>query len=134
MPISESRGAIIYGLGAGLNSYLVLILSMGANIAAIPAIFLILQQAHFREFAFKIFRKRVEKHYHKNKKFELLEEMALFSFVAVPLPFTGVFSAAIISELLGWDWKKSFLALSAGVVVASLAVWAGTLGILKIFS
>ena len=133
-PISESRGAIIFGLGMGLNSVFVLILAILANILLIPVAFFFLRQAKVRDFFFKMFKKTADKHIEKNEqKFSLLKELALFGFVAVPFPFTGVASAALISEILGWDQKKSTIAITAGIVVASIVVWAGTLGIIRLF-
>ncbi|HIH14039.1 MAG TPA: small multi-drug export protein [Nanoarchaeota archaeon] len=131
-PILEVRGAVIFGLGMGLNPWMTLALGIIGNIAALPVAFWVLQHAHFREFMFGLFRKTAEKHMHKNKNFELYEELALFAFVAIPLPITGCYLGVLISEILGWNWKRSFLAISAGTVVSGLLMLLGAEGVIKL--
>ncbi|MBI2041159.1 MAG: small multi-drug export protein [DPANN group archaeon] len=134
-PISEARGAILFGIAAGLSPWIVLPLSLAGNILAIPVVFWVLRQAHLREFIFKIFHKTADSHIQKNKnKFELYKELALFAFVAMPLPVTGGYTGTLISEVLGWDWKKSFVAIAAGIIVAGVLVFLGANGIIKLFS
>src|SRR3989344_5456950 len=127
-PISEVRGGVVYGISVGLRPWATLAIAILGNILAIPVVFFVLRHAHLREFIFRLFRKAAEKHIHQNKSFELYEELALFAFVAVPLPITGGYTGALISELLGWNWKKSFAAISAGIVVAGVLVFLGVEG------
>ena len=131
-PISEARGAILYGIGVGLNPVLTFVLSTIANILVLPVVFFVLRHAHLRDFLFKIFRKTAEKHMHKNKMLYIYEELALFAFVAVPLPITGGYTAVLISELLGWDWRKSFLAISAGITAAAMIVLLAAEGVIHL--
>ena len=133
LPISEVRGGVIFGIAAGLNPVAVLVLSVIGNILAIPVVFWVLRQAHFREWLMKVFHKAAVGHIDKHKvKFELYKELALFAFVAVPLPITGGYTGALISEVLGWNWKKSFVAIAAGIVVAGLIVFLSAEGILHL--
>ena len=44
----------------------------------------------------------------------------LLVFVMIPLPVTGAYSGTIAAFVLQMDYKKSFLAISAGVTVALL--------------
>ena len=134
-PITETKGAIIYGIGTGLDPYAVLAIALAINIAIIPVIFFFLRQARLREIAFKFFRKSADKQIKKHShKYDILRELALFGYVAIPLPFTGIYTGAIISELLGWHWKRSFVAMAAGVVVASTVLWAASIGVIKLIS
>ncbi|HLE02452.1 MAG TPA: small multi-drug export protein, partial [Dehalococcoidia bacterium] len=48
--------------------------------------------------------------------------LGLALFVAVPLPFTGVYSGTILSWLMGMDLKKSSLAIGLGAL-ALIAWW-----------
>jgi len=131
-PISEARGAIIYGISVGLNPVLTFVLSVIANILIIPVVFFVLRHANLREFIFKLFRKTAERHMHQNKMIYLYEELALFAFVAAPLPVTGGYTAVLISELLGWDWRKSFLAISAGITVSAIIVLLAAEGVIHL--
>ena len=47
---------------------------------------------------------------------------ALMLFVAVPLPVTGAWSGSLIACVLGLNRWKSFLAISAGIIIAGLIV------------
>jgi uncharacterized membrane protein len=55
-------------------------------------------------------------------------------FVAIPLPFTGAYTGTILSWLLGMDWRRSFLAVAIGVVIAGIIVLLGTLGVIEGFN
>jgi uncharacterized membrane protein len=135
LPISEVRGGVIFGVAAGLNPWAVLLLSLIGNILSVPVVFWVLRQAHFREWIFKIFHKSAASHIDKHKdKFELYKELALFAFVAVPLPLTGSYTGILISEVLGWDWKKSLIAIAAGIIVAGTIVFLGAEGIIKLIN
>jgi uncharacterized membrane protein len=43
-------------------------------------------------------------------------------FVAVPLPLTGAYTGTILGWLLGMDWRKAFLAVGVGVLIAGVVV------------
>ncbi|MFH0869391.1 MAG: small multi-drug export protein [archaeon] len=131
-PVSEQRGGIIYGLGMGLNPWAVLVIAIGSNILTLIPVFWILRKTKFRAWLLKVFGKNAQKHIHENKKFQIYEELALMAFVAVPVPFTGCYMGALISEILGWNWKKSFIAISAGVAISGIIVFLAAEGIISL--
>jgi len=47
---------------------------------------------------------------------------ALMLFVAVPLPVTGAWTGTIAAWVMGLDRFKSFIAISAGIIIAGLLV------------
>lgn len=49
--------------------------------------------------------------------------LGLLVFVAIPLPGTGAYSGSLAAWLLDLDWKRSFMAVGLGVVVAGLIVY-----------
>jgi uncharacterized membrane protein len=49
-------------------------------------------------------------------------EIALVSFVAIPLPFTGAWTGAIAAFLFDIPFKKAFPLIAAGVAIAGLIV------------
>jgi len=59
---------------------------------------------------------------------------ALMLFVAVPLPVTGAWSGSLIAWALGLDRWKSFLAISAGIIIAGLLVLFASFGFLFWFN
>jgi len=131
-PISEVRGAIVAGIGMGLNPWATLIISILGNILVMFPVFWVLRKTHLREWIFKVFGKIAHQHAHKNKMFYVYEEIALMLFVAVPFPITGGYTGALISELLGWKWKKSFIAISLGIIIAGILVFLAAEGIIKL--
>ncbi len=69
--------------------------------------------------------------YH-SRKFENLGALALFIFVAIPLPFTGVWTAVVAAFVFGIPLKKAVFAISLGVLTAGAIVLLITLGIVAI--
>ncbi len=132
-PISECRGAIIYGLTKGLNPIFVYIISVIFNIAIIPIVMKFLEVSKIRDLVYKILSKRIEKNIKKiEKKAERWEELALLFFVAIPFPLTGAYTGAIVAYFLEMDFKKSVGAMAIGVVISATIVTLATLGILSI--
>jgi uncharacterized membrane protein len=46
--------------------------------------------------------------------------LALFLFVGIPLPGTGAWTGTLAASLLDLDFKKSVIAVMAGVVLAGI--------------
>ena len=129
-PITEARGAIVYGLSQGLDPTKVFIISVILNILALIPLLYILRQKQIMTLIHKIIGKRITKMIEKNKeRFELYEELALFSFVAIPAIGTGAWTGALLATVLELDIKKSFLVISTGIIAAALIVFLGTNGI-----
>jgi len=69
---------------------------------------------------------------HARQKSEIIEKYefwGLIIFVAIPLPMTGAWTGAIAASLLGLNKKLSFIAVSAGVLIAGIIVAILTLGV-----
>ncbi len=62
------------------------------------------------------------------KSVERWEELALFLFVAVPLPGTGAWTGSLVAYLFGLDYKKSLLTINAGVLAAGVVIYMLTTG------
>ena len=56
------------------------------------------------------------------KRIERWEELGVIIFVAIPLPFTGAWTGSLIAYLFDLDFKKSFLCVLAGVLIAGVIV------------
>jgi len=59
--------------------------------------------------------------------------LALMFFVAIPLPGTGAWTGAFVSWTLGLDRFKSFIAVSAGVIISGLVVLLLSLGFFSLY-
>ena len=55
--------------------------------------------------------------------------MALFLFVGIPLPGTGAWTGTLAASLLDMDFKKSSIAVMAGVVLAGIIMGLASAGV-----
>ncbi len=67
----------------------------------------------------KIFKKTRAEH---SKKMEILGDIFLITFVAIPLPGSGGWTGVLIAYLFGMPYKKSIRLVSLGVVVSGIIV------------
>ena len=86
-------------------------------------------ESNFRNYLNEGKIKKIDKF---ERRYSALGFVTLVLFVAVPLPGTGAWTGSILSWILGLDRKKSILAISLGVVLAGILVFAGTLGIFRL--
>lgn len=54
---------------------------------------------------------------------------ALFLFVGIPLPGTGAWTGTLAASLLDMDFKKSVIAIMAGVVLAGIIMGLAAAGV-----
>lgn len=144
-PISELRGGIPYILALSelnaVNLFVLPLICILANILIVLPIFFFLDFLHHRFLSIKVYKKLfdffiagIQKKAKKlEPKINKYGYIALALFVAVPLPVTGAWTGTIISWLLGLDRKKSFVAISAGVLIAGIVVTLITLAGLGVF-
>lgn len=88
--------------------------------------FLMKHSKFFRWFFNWLFERTRKKH---SKKFETLEEVALVTFVAIPLPMTGAWSGALAAFVFGIPPKKSLPLIALGVAIAGVIVTLITKGV-----
>lgn len=137
LPVAELRGGIPLGMALGLNPWVVIAAAIIANCAVFFPVYFGLKYLYkdvFERFAWA--RRLVERLRKRGGPYiERYGIPGLIIFVAIPLPATGAWTGTLIAWLLGLDWKRSFLAVAAGVVIAGAIVSAvvlGGLGILGI--
>jgi uncharacterized membrane protein len=71
--------------------------------------------------------------YHRHtSRFEKLGVVALFLYVALPIPFTGVRSGSLLAYLFGIKKLDAIIALGLGSLVASTIVALATIGVWKL--
>lgn len=128
LPISELRGAIPYGIiVSGLAYPVVYLVAVVANILVIPLNFFFFDFVHKHLTRFRIYE-RVFGHFVRNAKkragphISRFGYIGLLTFVAIPLPITGAYTATMAAWLFGMERKKSFIAISAGVALAGIIV------------
>lgn len=139
-PIGELRVALPIALTQfELSLPVAYIVSVFGNIIPVISIIYLLEPVSkflskrskfFKNFFDKLFIKTREKH---SKKFEALEEIALITFVAIPLPVTGGWSGALAAFVFGIPPKKSIPLIFIGILIAGVIVALITEGVGLIF-
>lgn len=146
LPFTELRVglplAISFAMKNDVSLILIFFLIIFVNIILIFFIFWFLDNIHHVFMGSKFYRRNFEKLLVKlqkktdkfERKYETLGFMALVLFVAIPLPGTGAWSGSIISWILGLNRKKSIISIAAGVLIAGILIFLGTLGFINLFS
>ena len=135
MPILELRGGLLAAALLGLDPLPSYIISIIGNVLPVPFILLLITKvlAWMRNSKVKFFNKiakwldeKVEKHKGQIEKFGYL---GVVLFVGIPLPGTGAWTGTLIASVLNMDKKKTFLAVMAGLVMASIIMMILSFGI-----
>lgn len=129
LPISEVRGAIPAGIYLyHLQTIPVIVISFIGNIlAALFALFFLRRIIEFTKRLHPLLAQAGQwfiKHSYKkfDKRFQALGSIALISLVAIPLPFTGAWSAALAASLFRIPIWYAFGLISVGVLIATIIV------------
>lgn len=141
VPLIELRGAVPIGLSQAFGDsipivplYIICILG---NMIPVPFIFFfarkVLVWGSNKKYIGKIFKFFLEKGEKGGKK---LQEkaghglyFALFLFVGIPLPGTGAWTGTLAASLLDMDFKRSSIAVMAGVILAGIIMGLASAGV-----
>lgn len=137
-PVVELRGAIPLGLAMGMPLTKVWILSIIGNVLPIP--FILLGLNLLMNYLRRIPRVHqwidakgqdgAKKLYHRFQRWGWL---ALYVFVAIPLPGTGAWTGAMAATLLRLSFWPSLTTISLGVATAGILVSGLGAGVLALF-
>lgn len=145
VPLIELRGAVPIGLSPWLGEALPLIplyiTCIIGNMLPVPFIFFfarkILVWGSDKKYIGKFFKFCLEKGEKGGRK---LQEkaghglyVALFLFVGIPLPGTGAWTGTLAASLLDMDFKKSSIAIMAGVILAGIIMGLASAGVFGAF-
>lgn len=127
-PFLELRASIPYGiLKAGLSPFLVVPVAIAANVALAPLLYLFFNYIVHLFLRFERFNHlwqwlvvRTQKKVHP--AIEKYGVWGLAVFIGVPLPGSGVYTAALGAYVLGYEFKEFLIASILGVVIAAAAV------------
>ena len=139
VPLIELRGAIPYAIGYNLPILPSYIIAIIGNMLPFPIIYLfarrVLEFGKDKKYIGKFFTWCLKKGEAGGKK---LQEKAgkglywaLFIFVGIPLPGTGAWTGTLAASILDMDFKKSVIAVMAGVILAGIIMGILSLGIFK---
>lgn len=129
VPIVEQRGAIPMGIIAGLNPMTVFWVSFFGSMLPVPFILLLFNTIFTWMKKYKAFEKinnLIERKIDKNSaKLEKYKEIGLITFIAIPLPTTGVWTGSVVAAFLKLDFKKSLLCAAIGALISALIITGG---------
>ena len=141
VPLIELRGAVPVGLstlwGEPMQLLPLYAICIIGNMLPVPIIFFfarkVLEWGANKKYIGKFFTFCLEKGEKGGKK---LQEKAgkglywaLFLFVGIPLPGTGAWTGTLAASLLDMDFKKSIIAVMAGVVLAGIIMGLASMGV-----
>ncbi len=137
LPILELRGGLIAAKLLGLNFAKAFVICFIGNLLPIPFILLFIRKIFNWLKRFKKVNAMIDKlearsirKAGKVKKYRLL---GLFLFVAIPLPGTGAWTGALVSDLLDIRVRHSFPTIAAGVLGAGIIMSILSYGIPGLF-
>jgi uncharacterized membrane protein len=126
LPWVEARYIIVYAINfLGWSWWQALPIAVLGNMIPIPFILLFFKfvekflrnykfWTNIMDWLFTKTRKRAD------KKIRRYEYIGLLLFVAVPLPFTGAWTGALIAYLFGLNFSKSLITIFIGVLIAAI--------------
>lgn len=135
LPIVELRGAIPVGvIELGLPTVPTYIAAIIGNIIPVPFLILfskrVLTFLSHRKKIGPFFQRILSRANEKALKFGKYELLALFLFVAIPLPGTGAWTGSLIAAILQLRLIPSFLVILAGVCAAGIIMSLASAGLL----
>jgi uncharacterized membrane protein len=125
----EMKGAIPIGIYEyNINPITVFFLSFVGSLLPVPFILIFFNKIFTFLGKYKVFGgfyNLIDRKINKNKaKFEKFEEIALITFIAIPLPTTGVWTGTAIAAFLKLDFKKSVMCAVIGSFICGIIVTA----------
>lgn len=140
IPLIELRGAIPIAVGLGLPKLISFIISIIGNMLPVPIIYLfarkVLVWGKDKKYIGKFFTWCLLKGEKGGKKLETKAGrglyFALFLFVGIPLPGTGAWTGTLAASILDLDFKRTIIAVMAGVLLAGLIMMAISFGLFEV--
>lgn len=134
VPVVELRGAIPYGVLAGLSVPTAFILAVLGNLAPIPILILftrkVFEWLRTKSEGLDRMVSRLEAKAEKNKEVvERYEFWGLVILVAIPLPGTGAWTGALVAAMMDMRLKRAMPAIILGVLIAGVIVTTLTYGV-----
>ena len=126
-PILEQRFSIPLGIFKyNMHPFIVFLVAYLGSLLPVPFILLMFNKIFIWLKKYRIFGgiyRLIERKINKNRtKFEKYEEVALITFIAIPLPTTGVWTGTAVAAFLGLDFKKSFMCAAIGAFISAIII------------
>lgn len=131
-PIFELRGALPVAIGYGFSWYYALFLSILGNMLPVPFLLLFWNGLSRLLSSVSFFRRPLNSLFERTQRQSATigkyEFWGLLIFVAIPVPFTGAWTASLVAIVLGMKFWPAFAAIFGGVILAGVIVLAILMG------
>ena len=133
VPVVELRGAIPYGVIAGLSVPAAFMIAVIGNLVPIPFLVVFTRKVFEwlrtkSEWLDSIVKKLEAKAENKKDIVLKYEFWGLVLLVAIPLPGTGAWTGALVAAMMDMRLKRAMPAICLGVVIAGIIVTSVTYG------
>lgn len=140
VPLIELRGAIPIAVAYKLPKLLSFAVAIIGNMLPVPIIFWfsrrVLEWGKDKPYIGKFFNWCLLKGEKGGRKLQAKAGRglywALFIFVGIPLPGTGAWTGTLAASILDLDFKKTTLAVMAGVLLAGIIMLVGSIGVFEV--
>lgn len=138
LPVLELRGAIPFGRVLGMTAGPAYVWAVLGNLVPVPFILWWLEPVTnwaehrwpaLHRFLQRLFAATRRRH---TARFERLRDLALITFVAIPLPITGAWSGALAAFVFGVSKKRALGLIAVGVAIAGVIVSLVTSGVVSV--
>lgn len=136
LPLIELKGAIPIGISMNISPIISIFIALVGS--CIPAFFILNYMEIFFDkiSGIKLLKKRVvgfeRKMLRKSKKMKILGKMGILTFVAIPLPGTGVWSGSVIAVLMGIRPREVIPYIVAGNMIAACIISVVSYGVINV--
>lgn len=127
VPLIEQRMAIPVGIFFyKVNPLITFLISYLGSLLPVPFILLLFNYLYNWMKKYNLFKgivNIIDNKIRKNQgKLEKYKELGLITFVAIPLPTTGLWTGSIIAAFLGLDFKKSLICTAIGGLISAMLI------------
>lgn len=139
VPIFEQRMAIPVGIiKYDISPSLVFLISFLGSMMPVPFILLLFNRIFKWMQKYSFFSKInafIQNKINKNSaRMEKYKEIGLITFIAIPLPTTGVWTGSVVAAFLKLDIKKSIMCASIGALISATILTLASIVFPAIFS
>ena len=136
LPVTELRAALPLGVVWGLSPGESLLWSLVGNFIPVIPLLLILPAffrfiAHRKQFSWLVSRlgARSQANEEKVRRYGII---GLTLLVAVPLPFTGIWTGCLVASLLRLRFFPALISITIGMVIAGTLIFMATSGVVAL--
>jgi uncharacterized membrane protein len=130
LPVAEIRGGLPLALHLGFSNLEALALGFIGNTAIVVPAILVLRK--FKQYLVRVrvirylYYRMMRKVYIKRNLIRKYGKYALFLFVAIPLPFTGAWTASVAAAFFNFPLRAALAIIACGVLVSGLIILAAS--------